>query len=50
MNAGKPTRPDRVESAVRGMLAFVLLAAVIWAVMNGGDTAPGFDLGSLPRW
>jgi len=35
MNADKPARPDRVERVVRGLLAFVLLAAIVWALTNG---------------
>jgi hypothetical protein len=46
MNADKPTRPDRVENMLRSMLAFALLAAVVWALTSGGG---GFDyFHSLP--
>lgn len=48
MNAGKPTRSDRIEGLLRGMLAIVLLTAVAWAV--AGNPAEGFNLGSLRGW
>ena len=48
MNAGKPTRSDRIEGLARGMLAIVLLAAVAWAV--AGNPAQGFDFSSLRGW
>lgn len=41
MNIDKPTGMDRIESMVRGMLAFVLLVAVAWAYAQGGG-APAF--------
>ena len=46
MNAGMPTRPDRAERIVGGMLAIVLLAGVVWA-LSGHGTAPGIDLHAL---
>ena len=46
MNAGMPTRPDRAERIVGGMLAIVLLAGVVWALIGHG-TAPGIDLHAL---
>lgn len=36
MNAGKPARSDRVERFVRGILAFALLAGVVWALAESG--------------
>lgn len=42
MNAGKPTRHDRFDRLVRGMLALVLLAGVVWALTDGG-AAGAFD-------
>jgi hypothetical protein len=41
-----PTRPDRAERIVGGMLAIVLLVAVVWA-LTGHGTAPGIDLHAL---
>jgi hypothetical protein len=35
MNAGMPTRPDRIEQVFRGVLALALLAGVIWALAQG---------------
>ena len=46
MNAGMPTRPDRAERIVGGMLAIVLLAGVVWALIGHG-AAPGIDLRAL---
>ena len=46
MNAGMPTRPDRAERIVRGMLAVALLAGVVWALSGHGGT-PGIDLHGL---
>ena len=46
MNAGKPTRFDRFERLVRGMLALALLAGVAWAMTDGG-AMPAFDFGAL---
>jgi hypothetical protein len=46
MNAGMPTRPDRAERIVGGMLAIVLLVAVVWA-LTGHGTAPGIDFHAL---
>jgi len=46
MTAGMPTRPDRAERIVGGMLAIVLLAGVVWA-LTGHGTAPGIDLHAL---
>lgn len=46
MNAGKPVRLDRAERVVRGMLAIALIAAVVWAVTDGG-TASEFTLHRL---
>ncbi|MHB8911865.1 MAG: hypothetical protein ACYC42_04345 [Lysobacter sp.] len=42
MSAVKTTRKDRVESLLRGMLALALLAGVVWALTDGGASAP-FD-------
>lgn len=50
MNTHKPTRPQRVENAIRVMLGFLLLAAVVWAVTNGSSETHGFDLSFLPGW
>ena len=46
MNAGMPTRPDRAERIVGGMLTIVLLAGVVWALIGHG-AAPGIDLHAL---
>ena len=46
MNAGMPTRPDRAERIVGGMLAVALLAGVVWALVGHGST-PGIDLRGL---
>lgn len=35
MNAGMPTRPDRIEQVFRGVLALALLAGVVWALAQG---------------
>lgn len=43
MNADKPTRANRVESAVRGVLLCALLAAVAWAYVNGSGAPPVFE-------
>ncbi|MFD0738745.1 hypothetical protein ACFQZQ_05570 [Lysobacter koreensis] len=43
MNAGKPARLDRAERVVRSMLAVVLIAAVVWALADGG-AGPSLDL------
>lgn len=43
MNADKPTRTDRVENAVRGVLLCALLAAVAWAYVNSGGVPPVFE-------
>lgn len=48
MNIDKPTRAARVEGVIRGMLGFVLLAAVAWALANGNGDSQGFDIASLP--
>lgn len=37
MNTHKPARSDRVERVVRGLLGFVLLTAVVWALTNGSS-------------
>lgn len=50
MNTHKPNRSARVESVIRGMLGFLLLAAVVWALTNGNGEAQGFDLSILPGW
>ncbi|HEY0662564.1 MAG TPA: hypothetical protein VGD21_14735 [Lysobacter sp.] len=47
MNAQKPTRADRTERFARGMLAFALIAAVVWAVTSGSGPSPDFSLDSL---
>ncbi len=39
MGTGLPDRADRVESVLGGTLALVLLAAVIWALSDGGNIA-----------
>ena len=49
MNAGKPVRLDRVERFVRGMLAFALLAGVVWALADGG-AVPVVKLVRLLAW
>lgn len=36
MNAGMPTRSDRIERVARAMLALALLAGVIWALAGAG--------------
>jgi hypothetical protein len=46
MNAGMPTRPDRAERIVGGMLAIVLLAGVVWALIGHG-TATGIDIHAI---
>ena len=46
MNAGMPTRPDRAERIVGGMLAIVLLAGVVWALIGHGPV-PGIDLHAM---
>lgn len=43
MTAGMPTRADRSERIVRGMLSIVLLAGVVWALFGHGQTN-GLDL------
>ena len=49
MNAHKPARSDRVERVVRGLLAFVLFSAVVWALTNGGGIQQDVQqLTSLP--
>lgn len=45
MNADKPTRADRVEGVVRGVLLCALLLAVAWAYVNGSDAPPVFEFG-----
>lgn len=40
MNAGMPTRPDRYERLISGMLALVLIAGVAWALAQGGLIHP----------
>lgn len=47
MNIDKPTRGDRVEGLLRGVLGFALLLAAAWALANGGGDPQGFDFGSL---
>jgi hypothetical protein len=47
MNAGMPTRPDRVERATWSVLMLALIAGVIWALVQG-DSAP-FGLDTLLR-
>ena len=47
MNMDKPTRAARVEGVIRGMLGFVLLVAVVWALANGNGESQGFDLARL---
>ena len=47
MNIDKPTRGARIERVLRVMLGFALLVAAAWALANGGDSAPAFDLVSL---
>ncbi|MEG3183738.1 hypothetical protein [Novilysobacter erysipheiresistens] len=39
--SGKPLRPDRAELLSRGMAIVALLAAVVWAWINGGTLPPG---------
>ena len=46
MNAGKPTRFDRSERIVRSMLALALIAAVAWAITDGG-AMPAFNFSVL---
>ena len=43
MNADKPARANRGESIVRGMLALVLLAAVVWALTANGSVPQGAE-------
>lgn len=38
MNAQKPSRSDRIDSFVRGLIAVALLAAVVWALVQGGSS------------
>ena len=40
MNAGKPTGFDRSERIVRSVLALALMAAVTWAITDGGAMPP----------
>lgn len=47
MSAQKPSRADRTERFARGMLAFALIAAVVWAVTSGSGSTPDFSLNSL---
>lgn len=47
MNAGKPARLDRFERLARGLLALALIAAVVWAVTDGGAATPDFTWDSL---
>jgi len=43
MHAHKPARANRLEVFARSLLALALLAAVAWAVMDGGGgTSPDF--------
>lgn len=46
MNAGTPIQPDRAERVVRGVLAIVVLAGVIWAMIGQGASS-GIDLRAL---
>lgn len=46
MNAGKPTRFDRSERIGRSMLALALIAAVAWAITDGG-AMPAFNFSVL---
>lgn len=39
MGTGVPDRADRVESVLGSTLALVLLAAVVWALTDGGSVA-----------
>lgn len=49
MNVDKPARSDQVERVVRGLLAFVLLAAVVWAVTNGSGVPQDVEPFSSPQ-
>ena len=37
--SGKPLRPDRAELMSRGLALAALLAAVVWAWIDGGAAA-----------
>ncbi len=39
--SGKPLRPDPAELVSRGLAIAALLAAVVWAWIDGGATLPG---------
>ena len=43
MNAGMPTRPDRVERATWSVLMLALIAGVIWALVQGESVPFGLD-------
>lgn len=43
MNAGMPTRPDRVERAMVGVLMLALVAGVVWALVRGSGAPFGLD-------
>lgn len=38
--SGKPLRPDRAELLSRGLAIAALLAAVVWAWIDGGSLPP----------
>jgi hypothetical protein len=40
MNTQKGRRGDRMERVMRGLLGLALVAAVVWAWVNGGPANP----------
>lgn len=47
MNIDKPTRTTRGEGVIRGILGFILIAAVVCALTNGNGESQGFGIAWL---
>jgi hypothetical protein len=49
MNTQKGRRGDRIERVLRSLLGLALMAAVVWAWVNGGPANPaGLAGGFMP--